>query len=177
VKLSLLLLSLAFFLIGPLHASILVEPLVGYNFNFKLGSTKGAGLSYGGRLGYQSEGGFQIGADYLKSSLTMDDKNFYDDTLEMSETGAFLGYKTDIFKIYLGIVFSASGSTTLVGGEKMTLEEGSATKLGLGFTGFKYVHINLELKSGKYNKIEALGLSGSDGYASTLISLSIPLTL
>jgi hypothetical protein len=167
----------AFSATASLHASILVEPLIGYNFNFNLGPTKGAGLSYGGRLGFQSDGGVQIGADYLKSSLNMEDDTFYDDKLEMSEMGAFIGYKTDIFKVYLALVFSSSGSTTLVGGEKMTMDEGSAKKIGVGFTGFKYVHINLEFKSGKFNNIEALGLSGSDSYGSTMLSLSIPLTL
>ena len=173
-----LVLFLLFILPLSAKASILVEPLIGHNFGAKFGDLKASGLSYGGKLGFQSEGGFQIGAEYLKSTFKINDDEVFNNDLKMTEMGAFIGYKTDVFKIYVGLVFSAEGETEVVDGQKVTFEEGAGNKIGIGFTGLKYVHVNLEYRQGKFDEIKLSNVPvGSDKYSSLMLSLSIPLTL
>jgi hypothetical protein len=168
----------AFSATASLHASILVEPLIGYNLNTKFGDGGGKGMGYGGKLGYQSEGGLQIGVDYLKSSISMKDDDIYDANVDLTETSFFLGYKTDFFKIYGGLIFGAEAETKLIDGQKLTFENGGGQKIGLGFTGLKYIHINLEYRTGKFDQIKLSGEDvGSDKYSAVMLSLSIPLTL
>jgi hypothetical protein len=165
-------------LAGSLQAAILVEPLIGQSFSSRIGDEGGSGLSYGAHLGYQSDGGFQVGLDYLKSSIQLKDETVWNNKIDMTETGAFIGYKTDIFKLYLGYIFSASADTKVIDGQKVAFEKGSGRKIGVGFTGFKYVHINLEYRYGKFDDIKLSGVSyGDDKYSSMLLSLSIPITL
>lgn len=160
------------------QAAILVEPLIGYNLSGKLGENNTKGPGFGAHLGYQSQGGFQIGGSYLKSSVTMDDEEVFNEKVNLQELGAFLGYKGDLFKIYFGLILSAEGETEVIDGSEVTFEEGSGSKIGVGFTGLKYLHLNLEYRTGKFDEVKLNGTSfGSDKFSSLFLNVSLPLTL
>lgn len=178
-----LLLAMVFVTCPSSQAGILVEPILGYNtgakFEFPEESGEdvsgGKGLGYGARIGYQKIG-FQIGVDYLKSSLDMDDKNLKDD-VTLSEWAAFVGYEFPILlRVYAGYIFSANGETKLSSGEKYELLKGTGTKFGVGFTGLPFVDLNLEYRSGTFDEIKVLGIKakGPD-YSSVLLSVSLPM--
>ena len=114
-KLIFPLLFLSIFLSIPrANADLLIEPLIGFssgNFESELDEEEHStsGLSYGGRLGYQKLG-FQLGVDYLKSSLNVDKKAWGD--LDVSDWSAFVGYQFPIlFRIYAGYILSSVADT------------------------------------------------------------------
>jgi hypothetical protein len=171
-----LLVALFFSLTQAAQASLLVEPLIGYNFNGKLGTdaSRGSGTSYGGRLGYQNMG-FQLGLDYLNS--TMDYGRGWGNNADFTsnEYGIFVGYKFPILvRVYAAYIFSANGE---VGSYE--LSEGSGTKIGAGFTGLPFVNINLEYRRGTFGKSQVSGQAANNSanvdFSALLLSLSLPL--
>ena len=178
-----LLFALAFGAISQAKAELLIEPVLGYSLNGKLelgdASYSGArGASYGGRLGYQKLG-FQIGGDYLHSSLNMNDDDFKED-MSLSEWGGFVGFEFPIlFRVYAGYIFSATGTSEVETGD-FELSSGSGMKVGLGFTGLPFIDINFEYRSGKFEKSKTDGVSGDDDedikYSAFMVALSLPLT-
>jgi opacity protein-like surface antigen len=168
------------------QAAVLIEPVVGYNFGSKFtigeGSdtdsySGGSGPSFGGRLGFQQLG-FQLGVDYLNSSIDMDDNDF-DKNIDMSEWGAFVGFEFPIFlRVYAGYIFSATGETE-VADTKVDLSKGSGYKAGLGFTALPFVDINLEYRAGTFDEIKSGGSESDDtaDYKSIMIGLSIPIAI
>ncbi len=189
---QLFLLIILFFAISQTaQASVLIEPLVGYNFSSKAkiddddnqNAYSGAGGAFGGRLGYQKLG-FQLGVDYLHSSLDMDDKDF-DKNLTLNEWGGFVGFEFPILlRVYAGYIFSASGTSKFKDKnddiQELDLKSGSGTKFGIGFTGLPFLVINLEYRAGSVNEYK-LGDTNYDDdkitYSSYLMSLSIPINL
>ena len=172
-------------------AGLLIEPLVGYNVITKFDGESGSGGgAYGGRLGYQNFG-FQLGLDYLSSTIALDSDDT-DDDFKTSEFGAFVGYEFPVFfRLYAGYVFSASSNTIEVADEdggpdnEATYLDGSGAKFGIGFTGLPFVAINFEMRSIQFDTTEVKdGGSGieteiDDGVklAAYLISLSIPIDI
>lgn len=181
-----IIIGLLFFLIAipSAKADLLVEPLIGYNFaQMKYKSTSdnesfsGSGVGYGGRLGFQKLG-LQLGLDYLNSSIHINNDAF-DSNVDTSEWAAFVGYEFPIFfRIYAGYIFSAIGEYKDESKNKVELSEGSGSKFGIGFTGLPLVAINLEYRTGKFDKFEVAGSEGNTEakYSSILLSLSVPLT-
>lgn len=182
--LQLFILVLAFLIIKPANAGLLVEPIVGFsNSKFETdtpGSSeeKGTGLSYGGRLGYQNLG-FQLGLDYLHSNINVDDDNY--SPVQASEWGGFVGFEFPVLlRVYAGYIFSATGESELkVAGTKNDLEftDGSGMKVGVGFTGLPFVDINVEYRKGTFGEYK-LGGTKQDvdtDYSAYMISLSLPL--
>jgi len=168
-------------------ADLLIEPLVGFNVGEKLKidggeQYKGNGVGFGGRLGYQNLG-FQLGLDYLKSSLKMTDSDFKSN-LETSEWAGFVGFKFPILlRIYAGYIFSATGEASKYNNgtstDKLQFSNGTGSKVGIGFTGLPFLSINLEYRSGKFDEYKFGGTKGTETtkYSSYLLSLSVPLTL
>lgn len=168
-----LLLALFFAVTSNVQASLLVEPLIGYNFNGKLGSaSQGTGASFGGRLGYQNLG-LQLGLDYLRSTLEYDRNWTNNAEFETNEYAAFIGYKFPIlFRVYAAYIFSATGE---VGSTKAT--DGTGTKLGASFSGLPFVNLNLEYRTGTFDKVTTLGINtGKADFSALLLSVSLPLT-
>jgi hypothetical protein len=154
---------LGIFVLPKASAGLLVEPLIGYNFNYKIDDDKGHGRAFGGRLGYQNLG-LQLGLDYLNSNVDIDG-----DDLETNEFAAFVGYQFPILlRVYAGYIFSADGELG-----SLEAKEGSGTKLGVGFTCLPFVAINFEYRSGKFEKINSTSIDTD--FSSFLISLSVPL--
>lgn len=170
--------------ISSAKADLLIEPVIGYNFakmEYKTAtdndSFSGSGIGYGGRLGFQQLG-FQVGLDYLNSSINIDDDAF-DSNVDASEWAAFVGYEFPVFlRVYAGYIFSATGEYKDASKNKVELSEGSGSKFGIGFTGLPFVDINLEYRTGEFDKFEVAGVDGNTDakYSSVFLALSVPLT-
>jgi hypothetical protein len=182
LKVSIALIFIFIFSISA-QAALLIEPAAGFNigskFAFEDGSdyTGGNGLSYGGRLGYQNFG-LQLGLDYLKSSIDMSDDDL-DKNVEMSEWGAFAGFKFPILlRVYAGYIFSATGTTKSAGAD-IDLDKGSGYKAGIGFTGLPFVNINLEYRAGSFSEWKSGGVTNEKAvdYSSIMLGLSLPFAI
>ncbi len=172
------------------HAALLIEPLVGFNIGTKFdlkfddfpaqnkNYSGGKGGAYGGRLGYQNFG-FQLGVDYLKSSIDMNSDDFKTN-ISMSEWAGFLGYEFPLFiRVYAGYIFSANGSTENSTNQSVDLSKGTGSKFGLGFTGLPFIDINIEYRTATLNQ---MSYGGTDydteiNYSSILLGLSVPITI
>ncbi len=190
-----LLVILFFFVSNSANAGLLIEPLGAFNFSAKgklddKDHNKGFsafGGGYGGRVGYQNFG-FQLGVDYLHSSLNASDNNFKKN-ISLNEWAGFVGFQFPVFlRVYAGYIFSASGTSrydngNIVGNsgvQDFTAKSGSGGKFGIGFTGLPFVAINLEYRSGAIDSYK-IGNTSYDSdkikYSSYLLSLSIPINL
>jgi hypothetical protein len=166
------------------RADLLVEPVIGYNFNTKVdfeggeNYSGGMGPAFGGRLGYQNLG-LQLGVDYLSSVIDMDDNDF-DDDVNLTEVGGFVGFKFPILlRAYAGYIFSATGDSKSANGDKMELSKGSGYKAGLGFTGLPFLNINVEYRSGTFDEVKVGTVELDEGatYQSIMLGLSLPISL
>lgn len=180
---QLFILILAFLVIRPADAGLLIEPVVGFSsLKFETDTASSSqedatGLSMGGRLGYQNLG-FQLGLDYLQSSLSVDDNNYKD--LNVSEFGGFVGFEFPVLlRVYAGYMFSVNGETK-IGTQSVEFSEGNGTKFGVGFTGLPFVDINFEYRKGTFGHYDAGVLGSGDidtTYSAYMISLSLPFVL
>lgn len=172
------------------QAGLLIEPVVGYSWG-KLNSeatgtlveedTQGLkGASYGGRLGYQNFG-FQLGVDYLASSMVYGSD---DNKLTTSEFGGFIGYELPILlRVYAGYIFSGTG--TLVSDDSsvddLKLKGGSGPKIGVGLTLLPFLDMNIEYRSITYKtNSDIYGNSGLDvdfDYNAIMVAFSLPFVL
>ena len=172
------------------QAALLIEPVVGFNvgtkFDLKFDDSPafnenysgGKGGAFGGRLGYQNFG-FQLGLDYLKSSIDMSTSDIKNN-VSLSEWAGFVGYEFPLFlRVYAGYIFSANGSYKNAASQSVDLSKGTGSKLGVGFTGLPFVDINFEYRTGTLNQ---MSFDGTDydtetKYSSLMLGLSVPFTL
>lgn len=165
------------------NAALLIEPVVGYSygkFNSELSALGTSdkddstlkGLSYGGRLGYQNLG-FQLGLDYLASTLDVEGDDF-----KTSEFGGFVGFEFPILvRVYAGYVFSGTGTLGADTGD-IDLEGGSGPKIGVGFTLLPFLDINLEYRRITYDTYDLPASTSFDAdYSATMLSFSLPFTI
>lgn len=170
------------------HAGLLIEPVVGYSFasaNVDIefpsdpasntsDKKSGSGGSYGGRLGYQNFG-FQLGLDYLASSMSVDGDKF-----KTSEFGGFVGFEFPILlRVYAGYVFSGNG-TLETNTEDLKFKNGSGPKVGIGFTLLPFLDINLEYRSIKYEELKLTSAPASNinaDYNAIMLGFSLPFVL
>lgn len=184
---QLFILILAFFIIRPVQAGVLLEPVIGYNFVKSQVNSAGSsedsstGPAIGGRIGYQNLG-LQLGLDYLRSTLNVDASSFKED-LTINEFGGFVGFEFPIlFRVYAGYIFAASGSAVVdygSGRQDLEFNSGSGMKLGVGFTGLPFIDINFEYRNGTFDeyKLGNTKVNTSTDYRSFMIGLSLPLVL
>lgn len=181
---QLFILVLAFLMIKPAEAGLLLEPVLGYSVGKIEGDDiddKFTGPSIGGRVGYQNLG-LQLGIDYLRSNLNIDNNDFKEDAV-VSEFAGFVGFEFPILlRVYAGYIFSATGDSKIKVGsseEKVKLSEGTGTKLGVGFTGLPFVDINFEYRRGSFGetKIGGMKLDGDTDYSAYMIGVSLPFVL
>lgn len=155
------------------QAGLLIEPLIGYNFTSKTSTLEknyntGDGVGYGGRIGFASGDGFQLGFDYLKSEINMSSNDFDKDIYE-EDLGGFVGYKFKrIFKIYGTYIFSATGNTK-ISQKSENLENGTGFKFGVGCTILPLLDVNLDYRKVGFNKDIAVD--------SMMLSVSVPINL
>lgn len=180
---ALFLTSICFFQTQKARAELLIEPLVGWSFAEGLdiedsGDFKsGDGPSIGGRIGYQKLG-FQLGLDYLHSSIDMS-SNQFDEDVKSNQWAGFVGFKFPIlFRVYAGYIFSADGDSEL-NGRTLELKDGTGGKFGLGFTILPFLDINLEYRKGAYDKFELGSVSSSKDvdFEALMLGVSLPFTI
>ena len=179
---QLILLILAFLIIKPASAGVLIEPVLGYSAgkfeidNDAFDEEKFAGPSIGGRLGYQNLG-LQLGVDYLQSTLDVDDNDFKD--LKTKEWAGFVGFEFPILiRVYAGYIFSAEGKAE-VNDTDIKATGGTGPKFGVGFTGLPFVDINFEMRRSTFDEIKIGGtkLKDETTFSAYMISLSLPFVL
>jgi hypothetical protein len=186
---QLIILILAFLIIKPASAGLLLEPVVGYTLGkFQVDKTgmseeKANGASYGGRIGYQNFG-FQLGLDYLHSNLNADD-NDYKSPLKSNEFAGFVGFEFPILlRVYAGYIFSANGQTKAdygAGAGKQTVKfsDGSGVKVGVGFTLLPFLDINVEYRKGTFGEFKAGSTKENvdTDFSGLMVGLSLPFVL
>ena len=180
-----ILLALVFGYSTQAQAGLLIEPVVGYsvgkfNSEYEFGGATVQkdddslkGTSYGGRLGYQNLG-FQLGLDYLASSLQIDGNDF-----GTSEFAGFVGFEFPILvRVYAGYVFSGTGTLEDDNGDESKLKGGTGPKIGVGFTLLPFLDINLEYRRVTYDSFDAgAGATLDADYSATMLSFSLPFVL
>lgn len=131
---------------GAAHAGALVEPYLGYSF-----STKGTGVSFGGRLGYRMLG-LMAALDYQTGRGR--DMSHPSNSTTPSNLGVTVGYTLPIlFRAYLSYIPLAR-LTAEHGGYNNTFDGGEAVKYGVGFTGFPLVVLNAEYIHAHYRGLD-----------------------
>ena len=162
------------------NAGVMLEPYVGYFLSGKIGDKDGksnaTGPGYGLRLAYYSMG-FFAGAEYQGASLKVDSTPKSDAVA--TDIGATVGFNFPILLRVYGTYFVSSKNKFSAGGSSVTYE-GSAIKLGVGWTAFPLVAFNVDFYAPTYTKYSASSGSGTltDKVTGNLIMLnvSVPLT-
>jgi hypothetical protein len=146
------------------NAKLLFEPHLGFNSHGV--GTKGTdvvtynGTQVGARLGFQSFG-IMGGLDYTHSIYTTTTTppigTSEKDAKTREELGAFVGYKLPVLlRAWVGYNFLAKEKQTSLGPTSGTkagnYNKGHSTEIGVGFTGFPIVSINLSYKMLSYDK-------------------------
>lgn len=163
------------------QAGLLLEPYLGYVSGKQTSGSASAnftGTELGTRVGY-STFNFSLGADYITAKYTDDSSSKND--LTMSDLGIFASYK---FPILLRVFATYVPSSQLKGSAQNILDytyKGNTTRLGVGFTGFPIININLEYITATYKDLEVLGqttsLSSSVTTSAYALSISVPFDL
>lgn len=189
---QLFILVVLFFVVSQsAKAALLIEPLVGFNVGTKAQiddedrseDYSGLGGAFGGRLGYQNLG-FQIGLDYLHSSIDFSDKTLKKN-VSMNEWAGFVGFEFPILlRVYAGYIFSVDGSSKYKADnssptQDFDLKSGSGAKFGVGFTVLPFLDINLEYRRGTVDeyKIGSTKYEDDIDYSSYMIAISLPFTI
>lgn len=180
-----LLLALILGFTAESNAALLLEPVVGYSVGKAVTQFTDddeekdgiRGVSYGGRLGFQKLG-FQIGVDYLGSTMDYDGED-----LKTTEWGGFVGFEFPVLlRVYGGYIFSGSGTMkkdqTNVDDE-INLNGGVGPKLGIGFTLLPFLDLNIEYRSVKYATEKDVKLTDDMDakYETIMFGVSLPFTL
>lgn len=165
------------------QAELLIEPVLGWSanqhYNLSRGEnyTSGNGVSYGGRLGFQ-KAGFQVGADFLQSSIDMSSHDF-NNNVDSTEWAGFVGFEFPVlFRVYAGYIFSAEADSDL-NRTTVKFEDGTGGKIGLGFTLLPFVDLNLEYRRGTYDKTKIGGFDSNQDtdFEALMFSVSLPVTI
>ncbi len=155
------------------QAGLLIEPHVAYGFlgnaDYNQLKITYSGAQYGGKLGYQFFG-LMAGLDYTHSTIGYKTDflgTTYNLDYDRDQVGAFIGYKFPILlRAWAGYYFSdkiTASSTSIIAGNG-DYSTGSGTELGLGFTGFPFVSVNLLYRTSSYDS----SFNASTGVKSSL---------
>ncbi len=162
------------------HAGFLIEPYLGFVSGEQKQATtaKFTGTEYGARLGY-SMLGFAIGAEYAAGSFSDDQTPKSDIT--MSDIGLFVAYNFPVLVRAYATYVPSSELKVNNSGLDSTLKSGNSMKLGVGFTGFPIINVNLEYISSSYSKIDttigAFDLDPKSTGTAFALSISAPFNL
>lgn len=147
-----------------------------------------SGAQYGVRLGVQHLG-LMGGLAYTRSAYTLKITPLFqakgEDKQKQDEFGVFVGYNFPIlFRAWLGHFFSVKQSQTENGtyGTSADWNKGSATEIGIGFSGLPFISLNLSYRMLSFDK----GYNPTDGEGpirpnykpkEIVLGISLPLTL
>lgn len=159
----------------PAHASLLLEPYLGYDvgsWDDNNGNTQDQkGVTYGGRVGYQSLG-FMVGGEYMGGNWQ--DNSATNQTITPNDLGVFVGFNFPMFlRVYGTYGFQAERKFSPANADY----KGSDLKLGLGLTMFPLISINFEYLQGTFNKDNGNTLSHNYTDKMFGINVSLPFVL
>ncbi|MDD4975066.1 MAG: hypothetical protein PHY93_11980 [Bacteriovorax sp.] len=165
------------------HASLLIEPHLGYNISGG-GTTSGVEYKYtnpelGLRLGGQILG-LMAGLDYTFSSYTWTQSPGGDDKFDRGEVGLFVGYNFPILLRFWGAYyFSNTAKDTNSTGKTATGAEfkGNTKELGVGFTGIPFLSLNLMYRNVVFDSKPAVVTGGDISNHEVVLGVSLPFTL
>lgn len=168
------------FMASASHASLLIEPHIGYNVS----GTGESGLDvdysgpqYGARLGYQSFG-FMLGMDYTKGSGEYESKVGGVTTKQDYDTddiGAFVGYEFPILLRVWGTYYFSSKMELKGGGDY----SGDTKELGVGFTALPFLSLNLMYRLVNHDEVKGGGVTRNVDmdYKEIVVGVSLPFNL
>ena len=177
------LMAAAAFTSNSAKARFLIEPHIGYNLNSSTvwgGMTNEyTGAEYGGRFGLQYLG-LMGGLNYTHSDFDVkstNDSGLTTTPYKRDEIGGFVGYKFPVLlRAWLGYNFSNKAKET--NGDYI---KGTSTELGLGFTGFPLISINLVYRMHSYDEVSDSGVTSTIDNKfepkEIVIGVSLPFTL
>lgn len=149
--------------------AIMFEPYAGYEVG-DAGSNASTykGTTFGARLGFDVIPMFTLGVDYAMGSHTQEGILSNTDW-SVNDLGVFAMFEFPVLiRAWLTYSFDTKASTSGVSDMK-----GTATKIGVGYTGLPFISINLEMVKRNYTEQGSATIdSSSDTY---LVSVGIPL--
>ncbi|MCB0385795.1 MAG: hypothetical protein KDD43_10415 [Bdellovibrionales bacterium] len=159
-------------------ADFLIEPFAGYETgNIKDNNSSGEadykGMAYGLRLGVKMLG-LGVGAEYAGGALETDQTPAA--KYSFKNMGAFISYDFPVMvRAYMTYFFAADTDIDVT--PTATLK-GSGYRVGLGFTSFPFMTINVEYLVRNWDEAEQGGTKTSLDYTSktTMLSLAFPLS-
>jgi hypothetical protein len=163
------------------HAAIYLEPAVGVGMSGKidLSSEKPdlSGTVYGLKLGY-SKLGLALGGEYSTGQYNYKQEDGLKVTTTPTDLGVFVSYTFPImFKVQASYLLSSSMTLKDL---DTKIQKGSGTKVGVGFTGFPFVAVNVDYLMNEYKEVETAGVTAelSDKIKTNmvLVSVSVPLS-
>jgi hypothetical protein len=167
-------------LLADVKAGILTEPYAGY---FQ-GEAEGTDLvegdiksyTYGARLGYQTDSGFNFGIDYSqgKGDYKVDGLDTFD--VNSKDGGVFIGYAFPAYmKVWASYIFKHETTIKEMLAGADIEAEGEGFNVGIGIRGIPFVSVNISYQERKIDKINDADTVGSDNKVKlTLLSLSLP---
>lgn len=165
---------------ADIKAGVLTEPYAGY---FQ-GETEGTDLgtadiksyTYGARLGYQTDGGWNYGIDYSqgkgKYQATGESKFDYNS----KDGGVFIGYSFAAhIKVWASYIFKYESTIKDYGTGGVDVEtEGDGFNVGIGIRGIPFVSVNISYQERSVDKIDGVDVGGDNKVKLTMLSLSLP---
>lgn len=186
IKLLCNIVLLSFLMVPKAHAVAFIEPLLGYSTgelnvdasdilnNISASDTfdlKGPG--YGIRGGLEL-GGFQLGVDYILNKLKASNGSEFDlddDSFEVNELAALIGYRFWFLRLYGGYIFSADLKDSDV-------DPGQGVKAGISFYALSHMAISLEYRTVEFDPTSSDGgLLLDMNYSTTAVLLSFPFSI
>lgn len=177
-----LILALSLMIGAQAQADVLFEPYLGYHsltstLKTSLGSDddKVTGVTLGARLGYETMG-FSVGLDYM-TAMWKDDGDPASD-ITPADLGIFAAYEFPILLRVYGVYVPTSKAKSKDNTGSVDLEGKGGIKIGVGYTGFPVIAINVEMLQTTFDKMDgtAIPFSGkleSKGFG---LVISAPLT-
>ncbi|MCT4641298.1 MAG: hypothetical protein N4A33_03305 [Bacteriovoracaceae bacterium] len=170
---KLLLIMIVFSTFSSARAGILLEPYLGMHFNSEVSSNCANdcgfdGVGYGARVAWTNLG-LMIGANYQMSTYDVESSSNDGD---YSRLGVIVGYSFPImFRVWYEHILS--GNLDFDGGTKW--EDHSGSVIGLSYTGFPLVALNLEIGSTSFGEVN--GNSSDLDLDSYFLNISFPFNL
>lgn len=155
------------------QAGLLLEPYLSYESGTQKGDVEGkmTGTSLGARIGWTAPVFFWAALDGSTGTVTSKPDVGADDEGKRTSLYATVGVDFPILvRGWIGyglmneIKFDTAGKA-----------KGSATKLGVGFTGLPFISLNVELINEKFDDLE--GATVDIENSATVFSVSLPLDL
>ena len=163
-------------------AGVMTEPYAGYFTGESEGTTITEGdirsYTYGARLGYQTESGWNYGIDYSQGQGKFEPSGGTDKLdYNSKDGGVFIGYAFPAYvKVWASYILKHEATIKEFGVGATDAEfEGDGFNVGIGIRGIPFVTVNLSYQERTYDKLDSASIAGGDNKVKlTLLSLSLP---